>query len=109
MTEVLKAWQATDNCWGYSTVVFAETRGKAKALAAKTDCCEGIPFTQIRIYRVPELDNEYRGHWEMDWCDDEDRLALVKKCGWYCIDAEDLDDCSDCVAKEYCPYWEDEK
>ena len=102
----LKAWQAYNYNVEYSTVVFADTRGKARALAMNTDAFEDTPFTEIRICRLPQLDNEYRGHWEMDWYDDKDRLALVKKCSWQCVEPE-FDDCETCVAKEYCEYYAD--
>jgi hypothetical protein len=50
----MKAYQVSDKTsWeGYSTVVFAETRGKAKAIALNTDACEGAEYIDIKCYRV---------------------------------------------------------
>ena len=98
----MKAWKTYNKFDTYSTVVFAETRGQAKALALHTDCHEGCEFTDISVYRVPELDGEYRGHWEMDFfADDQDRLALVKFAGYSCEYPEDKE-CAVCVAKDFC-------
>lgn len=51
----------------FSTVVFAETAGKARAIARYTDACEGLDFIDIRAKRVPAMDKFYRGKPEMDW------------------------------------------
>lgn len=101
--KTMKAWKVFNNYTGYSTVVFAETRGKAKTLGMRTDCCEDAEFTEMYVYRVPMLDDEYRGHWEMDFYDDKDRLALVKKAGWCCEYPED-EECAACIAKDFCDY-----
>lgn len=98
----MKAYSAWNEYTGFATVVFAETAGKAKAILISTDCFEGFEFTEIRPYRVPELDKEYRGHSEMDWCDDQDRIALVKQ-GWHCADdAFRPDECVACPAGKWC-------
>ena len=103
----MKAYSAQNEYTGYGTTVFAETRGKAIAAMMHTDTFEGWDFTEIRAYRSPKLDSEYRGHTEMDWCDDLDRMALVKL-GWHCgPDSFDLDDCECCCASDYCDKYQD--
>lgn len=105
----MKAWKI-DTAWGEgSTVVFAETRGKAHALAMRTDCCEDASWTDVRAVRLPEMDKMYRpGKWEMDWDDKRDRIALVKDCGWYCFDV-DREYCEGCPASEWCGDYQDWK
>lgn len=96
---------------GYSLVVFAETVGKAKSYAAGTDEFCDYGFTGIRAIRQPMLDKYYKGKPEMDWCKAEDRIALVKECGWFC-DHEYLDrerDCPECPAAEWCDDYMDWK
>ena len=107
----MKAWICRDKyeC-AYSTVVFAETRGKARAFARYTDACEYVDFVDIEVHRVPQMDKYYRGKNEMDWFDTGDRIALVKECGFYCsyeISKSDLR-CVDCPAKEWCERCEGE-
>ena len=91
----------------YSTVVFAETSGKAKAIAIHTDAFEDYEFTEISARRVPKLDKYYRGLDEMDWFDDADRIALVKDGGFSC-DPEcwEEEDCKRCPAKQWCDRYE---
>lgn len=102
----MKAWRVKDVRDGfYSTVVFAETRGKAKSEAMRTDCCEDSEWTDIRVTRVPELDAEYRGHDEMEWDDDQDRHALIRA-GWRC-EYIDPDYCETCVGREDCEAYKD--
>lgn len=43
----MKAWLVREKGEFVAAVVFAETRGKAMALAKCTDCCEDVPFTSI--------------------------------------------------------------
>ena len=87
----------------YSTVVFAETSGKAKATAITTDAFDDYEFTEISARRVPALDKYYRGECEMDWYNTEDRIALVKDGGFSC-DPEcwEEEDCEKCPAKQWC-------
>lgn len=99
----MKAYIVTDkNECVYSTVVFAETRGKAITLAQNTDACEDLPFTQIRALRAPQLDKYYRGKCEMDWCNADDRIAMCKYAGFRCSDEVWEPECVECPAKEYC-------
>ena len=105
----MKAWIAQEMIeYSSSTVVFAETRGKARAEAMKTDSCEDVPFTDIWIRRAPQMDKYYRGMTEMDWLDENDRIAMVKDAGFSCsyeYDFADLD-CETCPAKEWCDRYE---
>ena len=88
----------------YSTVVFAETSGKAKAIAIKTDAFNDYEFTEISARRVPALDKYYHGLDEMDWFDPDDRVALVKEANFFCSYEDDIEDlrCEDCPAKKWC-------
>lgn len=108
---MMKAWCIRDEV-AYEagcTVVFAETRGKAHALALNTDCCEDAEWNDVRVTRLPAMDCMYKpGKVEMDWYNAEDRIALVKECGWHCIDEYyDSDDCKKCPAAEWCDYYQD--
>ena len=103
----MKAWTVQGVDSDYATVVFAETVGKAKAIAVGTDACEDYGFKDIRAYRVKEMDKYYRGRMEMDWYNDEDRTALVKA-GWHCLDP-DTRECKACCARELCEWREDDE
>lgn len=107
----MKAYKVTDvHGDGYCTVVFAETRGKARSIAMGTDCCEDTEFINIRATRIPELDEEYRGYSEMSWYDTQDRIALVKA-GFYCslefLYETNFKECDYCPARDYCDAYTD--
>ena len=98
----MKAWLVREKDGEYATVVFAETRGKARAEAQATDACEDARFCDIEATRKPNMDKYYKeGKREMDWYNDVERLALVQECGFYCVDMF-IEECEDCPAKEYC-------
>ena len=101
----MKAYSVTDKreCL-FSTIVFAETRGKARMLAQRTDACEDVDFTDILAHRVPALDDAYRGRSEMDWMDDTDRVLMVKYAGYHCSYEVDISEmkCKECPAFEWC-------
>ena len=63
----MKAWLVKDKDEYYATVVFAETRGKARALAMHTDACEDVDFCDIEVRRKPQIDKysnvRARGRW----------------------------------------------
>ena len=46
----MKAWLVREKGTFCAEIVFAETRGKARALARRTDCCEDARFTDIEEY-----------------------------------------------------------
>lgn len=99
-----RVYDRTGYSW-YSVIVFAETNGKAKALALGTDTFPSSDwdYTELSARRVPSLDKYYHGAWEMDWYNDDDRLALVKEAGYQCDeDSFDPDDCERCVGKDWC-------
>ena len=105
----MKAWLVKDKDEWCATVVFAETRGKARALAMHTDTCEDCKFTDIEVRRKPQIDKYYtEGKREMDWYNSKDRIALVKDCGFYCdTDYLEKEDCETCPAKEYCDQYKE--
>lgn len=105
----MKAWLVRERDGECATVVFAETRGKARALAMHTDACEESDFCDIDVSRKPQMDKYYtQGKKEMDWYNAKDRIALVKECGFSCIpDAFDIEDCELCPAKQYCDRCQD--
>lgn len=100
----MKAWLVSVKDQFGATVVFAETRGKARSIAMHTDTCEDADFCDIEVNREPQLDKYYKeGKKEMDWYDSKDRIALVKECGFRCdTDYLERDDCECCPAKKYC-------
>ena len=91
----MKAWKVGRLDDAYSSVVFAETRGKAREVAMDTD------FIEIGAWRCKKADGEYRGHFEMDWYDPKDRLFLIKELGFTCEYFGD-EDCEQCVGKDFC-------
>ena len=107
----MKAWLVKEKDEFCATVVFAETRGKARSLAMHTECCEDADFTDIEVSRKPQMDKYYKeGKKEMDWYDSKDRIALVKDCNFVCdYDYWEREDCENCSAKEYCDRYKDHK
>lgn len=98
----MKAWLVKDKDEFSATVVFAETRGKARALAMHTEVCEDVDFCNIQVKRKPQMDKYYtEGKKEMDWFDSKDRIALVSECGFQCEYVEPYM-CQDCPAKDIC-------
>ena len=105
----MKAWLVREKDQFCATVVFAETRGKARSMALATDCCEDADFCDIEVRREPQLDKYYvDGKKELDWEIPKDRIALVKECGFVCdLDYFMAEDCDCCSAKEYCDRYKD--
>lgn len=103
----MKAWFVREKDGDCVTVVFAETRGKARALAMHTDACGDARFTDIDVRREPQMDKYYKeGKTEMDWENPKDRIALVKECGFRCEYVEPFW-CDTCSAKQYCGIYEE--
>lgn len=100
----MKAWLVRQKDEFRATVVFAETRGRARALALLTDACEDADWLDIDVYRRPNLDKYYvEGKREMDWFNKNDRIALVKDGGFVCDpDCWEMEDCEVCSARDYC-------
>ena len=105
----MKAWLVRKKDEFCATVVFAETRGKARSLAMSTEACEDTDFCDIEAYRKPQMDKYYEeGKKEMNWFNPKDQIALVKDCGFICsVDYFEEDDCNRCPAKEYCDKYQD--
>ena len=99
-----KAWFVRKQGEFEAAVVFAETRGKAKSMALYTEACEDADFMSIEACRIKEADKYYKpGKRELDWFNAEDRIAMVKDCGFTCIhDAHCAENCECCPAKEFC-------
>ena len=97
----MKAWIANTYDMGYSCIVFAETRGKAKSIALTEDNFEYEDFLTLDIHRFKKADSAYHNYPVMDWNNESDRLFLVKECGFSCVDFN-LADCKVCNAKEFC-------
>ena len=108
---MIKAWHVTAWYKEYSAIIFAETRAKAHYLATKSDTFEDSEWNEISVRRLPQMDKMYRGNTEMDWDYAEDRIALVKECGWHCsedyVDYEK--DCPSCPAAQFCDIFKEEK
>lgn len=109
----MKAWRVRDTqaYTDFATVVFAETRGKAHAIAMHTDACRDAAWNDVRVMRAPELDRFYRGVSEMDWYNEDDMVALVRYGGYRCsyeIDSTYLE-CDKCAAREWCERYHDEQ
>ena len=100
----MKAWRTYSRDGEYATIVFAETAGKAKAIAVKLDWFDKcVDFTEIRVRRDKEADAYYRGAFEMDWDNDNDRKLLIKRC--YAWEMEDDWECDECFWKNECEHY----
>ena len=96
--------KALDPC---ATIVFAKNIKEAKKIAMATDTCEEANFIDIRVKRFKEADYLYKGSREIDWYDEETRIALVRDFGQCCNDTSW--ECENCVVKKYCFWFEDER
>lgn len=97
----MKAWSVHNDYTGFSTIVFADTRGQAKSIAMNTEVGEDYSFTEIRVLRCKPMDDLYKGKCEADWYDPDTRVTLVQDCGWYCVEPFE-EECKDCPASEWC-------
>lgn len=100
-----KAWDKKSDEY-VSTIVFAENIREAKKIAMTTDTCEETNFIDIRVKRYKEADCLYKGSREIDWDDEETRVALVRDFWWHCH--ETSWECGKCAARQYCAWFEDE-
>ena len=99
----MKAWLVRVDGVEGCEVVFAETRGKAKSIALRTDTFSEGDFCDLEVCRAPNIDRYYADEKRfMDWGNQEDRLALVKECGFSCVDDCFGEFCEDCLSKDYC-------
>ena len=99
----MKAWLVSDyNCDYGTEMVYAETRGKAKALCMWDDTFEDCEWTQLRACRFKEYDKYYNGKAKPDfWFDNEHRIRLVRDYGWSCVEKYESY-CDDCPARKWC-------
>lgn len=108
--DAIKAYTASDRNGdtGYSIVVFAETAGKAKAYATNSDAFDEYDFTEIRVNRRKELDRFYKGKREMDWMNNDDRVAMVRYANYECSNEVWHPECEngECPAQEWCARYE---
>ena len=105
----MKAWYAYEpNIWEYPVIVFAQTPGRARAIALSTDVLYGADFTRIRLRRMPDFNCLGDNEGELDWYDPQTRIALVRDHGWDCYE-QTVGECANCPAKEWCEYRVDEE
>lgn len=106
ISRAVKAYRAYDAAYPEhgSTVVFAENRGKAKAVASESDNFDGCDYINIRVQRFKEADKLYKGQSEIDWYDDDTRIFMVRDMGWTCL--ETSLECDGCAAKAFCGHFE---
>lgn len=106
----MKAYSATDRNGDspFSIVVFAETAGQAKAYAANSDMFDEYTFTEIRVNRCKALDSFYKGKPEMDWMNDDDRVAMVRYANYECSYEVWHPECEhgECPAQQWCGRYE---
>ena len=55
----MKAWKIRNDDIEYCEVVFAETRGKAKAIALQTETFSECDFCSLKVCRVCNIDKYY--------------------------------------------------
>ena len=102
-----KAWSFYECEESIIEIVFADTRGKARMYLKELDTFDNYRYIEISPRREKALD--YLNHedgYVMDWNKEEDKIALVKNIGVYCLDA-DKDECKECCAKEWCSKYEE--
>lgn len=79
----MKAWNVHQKYGDATAIVFAETAGKAKTTALATENFWGSDFLDVEVHRQPGADQFYTpGKTEMDWCDPQDRINMVKYFGF---------------------------
>lgn len=100
--ERMKAWVVKDKFAELCVVAFAPTASKAKSTASFE--FEDSEYIDLQAHRLPEADSYYSGNEEpycLDWLDHDDRLFLVKECGFRCEDFL-WECCEECKANKYC-------
>lgn len=108
-SDKVKAWLAYAEGDFCQTIVFAKTRGKARAIAKYTDACEDSDFCNIVVSRLPKADKYYKeGKIQFDWDNPQDRLILVKEFDFTC-ETTNEERCEECSAKEHCIRYSEEK
>ena len=109
----MKAWYVTDKngSTDIAYVVFAETRGKAVHIAMRHDDFDWYTWNDMRATRMQKMDQYYCGKQEMDWCDMEDRVLLVREAGFFCSYDVPVtrEDCLSCPAHPWCERYDSVK
>ena len=101
-----KAWYAYSDYEESYVVVFADTRSKARKYIKETEEFDYYDYIEIKPRRLGCIDYlDKPDGYVMDWNKQEDRFALVKDAGLYCVDPT-IEECEKCLAKEYCEEWE---
>ena len=81
-----KAWSFYEEEEGVTEVVFADTRGKARMYLKELDTFDNYQYIEIRPGREKSLDYlDHEDGYVMDWYKEEDRIAMVKNIGFYCL------------------------
>ena len=102
-----KAWSFYEEEEGVIEVVFADTRGKARMYLKELDTFDNYSYIEISPRREKDLDYlDHEDGYVMDWNKEEDKIALVKNIGFYCLNP-DKDECEECCAREWCSKYED--
>ena len=89
----------------YTSIVFAETKGKAKAVALKTDAWCESQFIYLQVKRCPQADSRYSGQKELDWENPDERVFMVKELGFSCLEYIEAE-CENCAARKYCEHFQ---
>ena len=97
-----KAWSFYEEEESIIEVVFADTRGKARMYLKELNTFDNYRYIDISPRREKALDclNHEDGY-VMDWRKYEDRIALIKKIGLYCLYPYKAE-CNVCCAKKWC-------
>ncbi len=100
----MKAWLISSDSIDDNMVVFSDKRGQAVQIAKGVNHrFDDIDFTAIRAKRLPLIDKYYvKNKRYLDWQDEDDRLILVKECGFTCIELADESECTHCIANDWC-------
>ena len=102
-----KAWSFYECEESIIEVVFADTRGKARMYLKELDTFDNYRYIDISPRREKELDYlDHEDGYVMDWNKEEDKIALVKNIGVYCL-YSDKDECKECYVREWCSKYEE--
>ena len=104
-----KAWSFYEEEECIIEVVFADTRTKARMYLKELDTFDNYRYIDISPRREKELDYlDHEDGYVMNWNKEEDRIALVKNIGFYCL-YPDKEECNECCAKKWCSKYEELK
>ena len=97
-----KAWSFYESEERVIKVVFADTRDKARMYLKELDTFDNHRYIEISPRREKSLD--YLNHedgYVMNWCNYEDRIALIRNIGLYCLYPYKAE-CNVCRVKKWC-------